>query len=191
MPGQRVWGPPWGGAFAWGERLPFVTGVSADPRSRGSLSWPVPELLWATVGHAEGGTPITAFDGALTQAGIGHCNLIKVTSVAPPDAVLVDGSLDIEPGSLVPAVLASVGSRQPGETISACVGIGFGAGSHGMIMEHSGVGTRDQMESIVRDMLEESFLGRGLTLRKTSLHSVSHTVEQIGSCVAAVVLWWR
>ena len=38
----------------------------------------------ATVGHAEGGTPLNAFDNALLAAGIGNINLVKVSSIIPP-----------------------------------------------------------------------------------------------------------
>jgi arginine decarboxylase len=116
---------------------------------------------------------------------------VKVTSVAPPEALLIDEAPAIEAGTLVPAVLTSVQSRSAGETISACIGIGFSAQGHGMIMERSGSGPAEQMENIVRGMLHESLERRGLVPQRLSVRSVSHTVERIGSCVAAVVLWWR
>lgn len=150
-----------------------------------------PELLWATAGHAEGETKLTAFDNALVDAGIAHWNLVKVTSVAPPTALVVEDPLEIEPGAVVPAVVSSTESQEPGETISACIGIGRSATGHGMIMEHAGPGTPEEMESIVRRMLRESLGRRGLVPQDVHVRSVSHTVERIGSCVAAVVLWWR
>ena len=150
-----------------------------------------PDLLWLTNGHAEGETRLNAFDNALIAAGIGHWNLVKVTSVAPKAATLVQGPLDIEAGSVVPAVLAACHSDRVGELITACVGIGVGANSHGMIMEHSGPGGPEHAEAVVRQMLHESFLRRGLELEQIIIRSVSHTVEQIGASVAAVVLWWR
>ena len=50
-----------------------------------------PDILWVTHGEAEGDTKLNAFDNALIAAGIGHWNLVKVTSVAPQAAVLVVG----------------------------------------------------------------------------------------------------
>lgn len=150
-----------------------------------------PNLLWLTNGHAEGETRLNAFDNALIAAGIGHWNLVKVTSVAPQAASLVPGPLEIEAGSVVPAVLASCQSDRAGELITSCIGIGLGANSHGMIMEHSGAGSPEHAEAVVRQMLHESFLRRGLELEEVIIRSVSHTVEQIGASVAAVVLWWR
>jgi arginine decarboxylase len=149
-----------------------------------------PNLLWLTDGHAEGETKLNAFDNALIAAGVGHWNLVKVTSVAPAAANVTTEPILIEAGAVVPAVLASTVSERPGELITACIGIGLGAGSHGMIMEHSGVGAPSDMEPIVRQMVKESFERRGLELETLIVRSVCHTVVSVGASVAAVVLWW-
>jgi arginine decarboxylase len=148
-------------------------------------------MLWLTHGTAEGDTKLNAFDNALIAAGIGQYNLVKVTSVAPPRASVAKEPLRIEPGAVVPAVLASAQSSQPGEIITACVGIGFGKGSHGMIMEHAGPGHPEEMEPIVRRMIDESFARRGLSLERVVVRSATHCVEQMGAAVSAVVLWWE
>jgi hypothetical protein len=57
-------------------------------------------------------------------------------------------------------------------------------------MEHAGDGTPEEMEAIVRRMLDESFMRRGLELETVVVRSVSHSVESVGAAVAAVVLWW-
>jgi len=149
-----------------------------------------PNLLWTTFGHAEGETRLNAFDNALIAAGIGDWNLVKVTSVAPAGARLTEMRPDAESGSVVPVVLAVAQSDHPGEVLTASVGIGQGNGSHGMIMEASGPGEPEEMETIVRRMLNESFMRRGLELETVTMRSVSHTVEKVGASVAAVVLWW-
>ena len=41
------------------------------------------QFFFAT-GHAEGATPLNAFDGALLASGIGNTNLIKISSILPP-----------------------------------------------------------------------------------------------------------
>jgi len=149
-----------------------------------------PDIYWATEGHAEGDTPLNAFDNALISAGIGQWNLVKLTSVAPKGVQAVHEPLDIQAGSIVPAVISSVVSERPGEHLTACIGIGFSPNSHGMIMEHAGAGSPEETEHEVRRMVHESFMRRGLELETVVVRSVSHTVERIGSCVAAVILWW-
>ena len=167
-------GPPGGGAFAW------VENVRTSP----------PNLLWTTVGHAEGETRLNAFDNALIAAGIGDWNLVKVTSVAPPGARFIERRPEAESGSVVPVVLASVESAHPGERVTASVAVGEGNGSHGMIMEASGASDEEEIEATVRRMLNESFMRRGLELETVTVRSVSHTVEKVGASVAAVILWW-
>ncbi|OGG48210.1 MAG: arginine decarboxylase, pyruvoyl-dependent [Candidatus Handelsmanbacteria bacterium RIFCSPLOWO2_12_FULL_64_10] len=148
-------------------------------------------MLWPTVGHAEGETQLNAFDNALVTAGIGHLNLVRVTSIAPPGALVVDEPLSIEAGTLVPVVLASISSEKVGESICSCIGIGLNANGHGMIMEHSGAGSASEFEGIVGNMVRAAMARRGLAADRIALRSVAHTVERAGSCVAAVVLWWR
>jgi arginine decarboxylase len=150
-----------------------------------------PNVLWLTQGTAEGDTKLNAFDNALVAAGIGQFNLVKVTSVAPELATLSPEPVFIEAGSVVPAVLSAAQSSQPGEVITASIAIGFGEGSHGMIMEHAGPGHPEEMEPIVRRMVDESFARRGLTLDRVVVQSSTHRVERIGAAVTAVVLWWR
>src|SRR3989338_11681509 len=75
----------------------------------------------ATVGHAEGGTPLNAFDNALLAAGIGNISLIKVSSIVPPDVSIIELP-KIKPGALVPTVYAAMTSVVPGQTVAAAVG---------------------------------------------------------------------
>ena len=59
-------------------------------------------LAAATAGHAEGGTALNAFDNALLAAGIGNINLIKISSILPPDVPVIELRRDekVEPMTL-------------------------------------------------------------------------------------------
>jgi arginine decarboxylase len=150
----------------------------------------IPNAVWASAGAAEGDTELNAFDNALLAARIGNLNLIRVSSVLPEGATLLDEPMTIAAGSLVPTVYASHISSSPGETIAAAIGIGIGDASHGMIYESHGH-SRSEAESAVRQMIDEGFARRGLKLKGTSVRSIEHRVDRIGCAVAAVVLWWR
>ena len=50
--------------------------------------WKIPKKVSLVAGHGEGETPLTAFDNALQDAGIAHTNLVRVTSVLPPEQKL-------------------------------------------------------------------------------------------------------
>jgi len=142
-----------------------------------------------TAGHAEGGTPLNAFDNALLAAGIGNVNLIKVSSILPPD-VLVTDLPKLRPGALVPTAYAAMTSDVPGETIAAAVGYAVpdDPARNGVIMEFHGATTRAEAERQIRTMLEEAFRVRGETMRELRVVAVEHTVERIGCAVAAIAL---
>ena len=149
-----------------------------------------PNAVWASAGSAEGETELNAFDNALLAAQVGNLNLIRVSSVLPQEAMLLEAPPQITPGSLVPTVYSFHVSDCPGEIIAAAVGIGVGDGSHGMIYESHGT-SRHEVEAAVRQMIDEGFARRGLRLKEVIVRSIEHKVERIGCAVAAVVLWWR
>lgn len=142
-----------------------------------------------TMGCAEGGTSLNAFDNALLAAGIGNINLIKVSSILPPDVPVVDLP-KIRPGALVPTAYAAMTSEVPGETIAAAVGYAVpdDPAKNGVIMEFHGVATREEAERAIEAMLDEAFRVRGETIHERRVYAVEHTVERIGCALAAVTL---
>lgn len=143
----------------------------------------------ATAGHAEGSTPLNAFDNALLAAGIGNVNLVKVSSIIPPDADVVPLP-QLKPGALVPAAYAAITGRVPGELISAAVGYALPEDrtKAGVIMEYQDKVPRADAERVICQMLEEAFRVRGETIRELAVVAVEHRVERIGCAVAAVTL---
>jgi len=143
----------------------------------------------ATAGHAEGGSTLNAFDNALLAAGIGNINLIKVSSIVPPDVSIVELP-KIKPGALIPTAYAAMTSDVPGETVAAAVGYALpdDPAKAGVIMEFHGVATREAAERAIEAMLDEAFRVRGETMREMRVVAVEHTVERIGCALAAVTL---
>jgi arginine decarboxylase len=143
----------------------------------------------ATAGHAEGGTPLNAFDNALLAAGIGNVNLVKVSSILPPDVPVIDLP-KLKPGALIPTAYAALTSEVPGQTLAAAVGYAVpdDPAKNGVIMEFHGQATREEAEQAIRAMLDEAFRVRGEPIREMSVLAVEHTVERVGCALAAVVL---
>ena len=143
----------------------------------------------ATAGHAEGGTTLNAFDNALLAAGIGNINLIKVSSIVPPDVAIIDLP-KIKPGAIVPTAFAAMTSETPGETVAAAVGYAItdDPAKNGVIMEFHGVADRTHAERQIRLMLEEAFRVRGEEIHEMKIFAVEHTVERIGCALAAMTL---
>lgn len=143
----------------------------------------------AAAGCAEGGTPLNAFDNALLAAGIGNINLVKVSSILPPDVTVIDLP-KLKPGAVVPTAYAAMTSEVPGERISAAVGYAVpdDPARNGVIMEFHGAGGRTEAEAAIRRMLEEAFRVRGETIREMKVYAVEHTVERTGCALAAITL---
>ena len=143
----------------------------------------------ATAGHAEGGTALNAFDNALLAAGIGNINLIKVSSILPPDVPVIDLP-KIKPGALIPTAYAAMTSETPGETVAAAVGYAIpdDPAKNGVIMEYHGVASRAEAERQIHAMLDEAFRVRGEIMKDKRVIAVEHTTERIGCALAAITL---
>jgi arginine decarboxylase len=146
-------------------------------------------LAAATAGHAEGGTILNAFDNALLAAGIGNINLLKVSSILPPDVPVVELP-KIKLGALVPTAYAAMTSETPGETVAAAVGYALpdDPARNGVIMEFHGVASREEAERQIRAMLDEAFRVRGESIAEMRVLAVEHRVERIGCALAAIAL---
>lgn len=147
----------------------------------------LPRKVCLVSGAAEGDSELTAFDNALLKAGIGHLNLIRVTSIVPKGAVM-SPLPEIETGALTPTVYAKIVSETPGAAIAACVGAGW-TQQGGVLMEATGVCTGAEIEERVRRMVEEGMRVRGLEPFELHFATAEHRVEKIGSAAAAAVLW--
>ncbi|MGI6038255.1 MAG: pyruvoyl-dependent arginine decarboxylase [Limnochordia bacterium] len=151
---------------------------------------PTPKKFTLVAGSAEGPTQLNAFDNALLEAGIGNLNLLRVSSILPPNCEYVD-RLDIPPGSLTPTAYGALISDQPGETIAAAVAVGISAAdSFGVIMEFSGRCSQGEAEEQVSQMVKHAFAHRQIPLQKIMVKGTEHKVEKIGSVFAAVALWY-
>lgn len=150
---------------------------------------PTPKKFFVTAGGAEGETYLTAFDNALLEAKIGNLNLIRVTSILPPEARYCP-EVKIPSGSLVPTAYGYIVSDVPGELIAAAVGVGLSENSFGVIMEYSGRCSEKEACRSIELMLKEAFARRGMELVEIKSASVEHRVERVGCALAAVPLWY-
>jgi arginine decarboxylase len=153
------------------------------------MIWKKVTKVAATAGGAEGGTALNAFDNALLAAGIGNVNLVKVSSIVPPDVDIVDLPA-IKPGAIVPTAYAAITSETPGETIAAAVGYALPEDrtKAGVIMEYHDRADRATADRAVRAMLEEAFRVRGERIREVRVIAAEHRVRAVGCAMAAVAL---
>lgn len=149
-----------------------------------------PTHYFLVAGRAEGFSPLNAFDQALLAAGVGDTNLVRMSSILPPACQQTD-PFPLPYGALVPVAYADMVSSEPGTTIASAVAIGIPEDPYlpGLIMEHHGVGTLEEIVGQVEKMAIAGMEYRNRPLADVVSIGVEHTVHENGATFAGVVLW--
>lgn len=143
-----------------------------------------------TSGEAEGPTKLNAFDNALLDAGIGDVNLIKVSSIIPADAEMVELP-KIPAGEMVNTVLSYVSSDQEGDDLCAVIAVAL-SDDLGCVVEHSGVNQDpEKVKGEAVDMVKYMMRIRGKKINDLMIECQQHHVKSLGAAVAAVVYLGR
>jgi len=143
-------------------------------------------LVTGGTGHAS--TELAAFDAALIDAGIANVNLIRLSSVIPAGATVLEKRPDLpmrEWGWRLYVVLAEQRASRAGE--EAWAGIGWiqdPADGRGLFVEHEG-GSDLEVEDLIERSLACMRASRDDTFGPTQL--VTRGVRCTGEPVAAVV----
>lgn len=137
-------------------------------------------------GKDEGPTKLNAFDNALSDAGIGDVNLIKVSSMLAGNAEICELP-PLKAGSMVNCVLSSVTSDNPGDEISAVIGLAIGE-ELGCVVETTGINKKlEDLENETKYMVRYMMEKRNVEIKDLIIKTSSATVENIASVVASVV----
>ena len=137
-------------------------------------------------GKDEGPTKLNAFDNALSDAGIGDVNLIRVSSMLAGNTEICELP-KLEPGSMVNCVLSDITSDRPGDEITAVVAVAIGE-ELGCAVETAG--TNENPDDLIREaemMVEYMMERRKVEIRDLIVESSTARVEKIASAVASVV----
>lgn len=150
-----------------------------------------PNKYFFVKGSAEGLTKLNAFDKALINAGIGDTNLVRLSSIVPPNCE-ESPLIKIPPGSLIPVAYAGLTSNNAGEIISAGVAIGIPEDDSlaGLIMEYSAAAPDNVVEEMVKKMVKEGFRYRERALKEVKTAVISTEVDSIAAVFAGIVLWY-
>jgi arginine decarboxylase len=128
-------------------------------------------------GVGEARRALNAIDAALLEAGVGHYNLLKVSSILPPAARPAE-TVELAPGSCLPTAYALETAEEAGRHISAAVAVAVPRDPErpGLIMESHGAGNAEEAERVVREMAAEGLERRGIELdhiRSTATDALS------------------
>lgn len=123
--------------------------------TRGSL---VPREIFFTKGVGRHHNRLQSFELALRHAGIEKGNLVRVSSILPPNCKIIPKSRglgQLQAGEITYVVLAEASTDEPSRLVGAGVGLAQPSTGeqYGYISEHHGYGmTEDKLADFVEDM---------------------------------------
>jgi len=117
----------------------------------------VPKKIFFTKGVGTHKAELRSFELALRDAGIEKCNLVKVSSILPPECKVAsrnEGLKELYPGMITFAVISRCTASEPHRLIAASIGCAVPAdpNAHGYLSEHHAFG---QNEKIAGDLAED------------------------------------
>jgi arginine decarboxylase len=129
----------------------------AVPKRGGDVLGFVPKEMFLTKGVGKHREKLTSFELALRSAGIAACNLVRVSSIFPPNCRILSrsqGMKRLEPGQVTFVVMSEAATREPHRLIAATVGVAIPRDRdvYGYLSEHHSFG---ESEDIAGDYAEE------------------------------------
>jgi len=148
----------------------------------------IPTKVFFTKGVGRHKSQLGSFERALRDAGIAQFNLVEVSSIFPPNAVIVEreeGLKFLKPGQIVFVVMAKNSSNELNRMISASVGLAIpkDRSRYGYLSEHHSFGETakvagDYAEDLAAEMLA-STLGLQSHLEWDEEHEVWRLNDKI------------
>ena len=117
----------------------------------------IPSSAFITKGVGKHKEKLTSFEMALRNAGIEAFNLVKVSSIFPPNCKLISrtsGLKMMSPGQIVFVVMSENATNEPNRIIAASAGLALPKDQnfHGYISEHHSFGEK---ETVAGDYAED------------------------------------
>jgi len=119
-------------------------------RAKASLLTYVPSQAFLTKGVGKHRQKLTSFEIALRNAGIASLNLVRVSSIFPPNCKVVSKQRGLEclkPGQIAHVVMSENASNEPHRLLAAAVGIAVprDPSRYGYLSEHHSFGETEQI----------------------------------------------
>lgn len=125
----------------------------------------VPSKVFFTKGVGIHREKLVSFEMALRDAKVSPYNLVCVSSIMPPEALIIprdEGIGYLHAGEIVFCVMAREASNIPGQSIAASVGLAvppFEEGHHGYLSEQHGTGMTAEQSGEYAEDLAATMLG--------------------------------
>ncbi len=121
----------------------------------------VPKKVFFTSGVGRHTEYLESFEVALRNAGIEKYNLVTVSSILPPQCMIVskeEGLAELSPGQIVFCVMSKNSSDEPSRLITSSIGCAIpkDINTHGYISEHHAFGQTKAAAGKYAEQLERS-----------------------------------
>jgi arginine decarboxylase len=129
----------------------------------------VPKRIFLTKGVGKHKERLTSFELALRDAGIASQNLVRVSSIFPPNCKLIPRSVGLkalDPGEVVFAVVAENSTREPHRLLASSIGVAIPADrdTYGYMSEHHSFGETDDVAGDYAEELAAEMLATTLNV---------------------------
>ena len=123
----------------------------------------VPKKIYLTKGVGRHREKLSSFEMALRSAGIAQYNLVRVSSIFPPQAKLIskkDGSKLLKPGQILYVVMSENATNEPHRLVASSVGVAIpkDRSQYGYLSEHHSFGQTDKLAGDYAEDLAASML---------------------------------
>lgn len=127
----------------------------------------VPRKLFFTKGVGNHSKELRSFELALRDAGIEKCNLVRVSSILPPNCKWIsknEGLKELIPGMLTFCVMSRCSSNEPHRLIATSIGCAVPADpdAYGYLSEHHGYGENEKTSGDIAEDLAAAMLASTL-----------------------------
>src|SRR6266542_1853134 len=127
----------------------------------------VPKRIFFTKGVGKHKERLTSFELALRDAGIAAQNLVRVSSIFPPQCKLIPRSQGLpylSPGEVVFSVVAENSTHEPHRLLAASIGVAIPAdrNTYGYLSEHHSFGETEDSAGDYAEELPPVLLGTRL-----------------------------
>jgi arginine decarboxylase len=118
----------------------------------------IPRNVFFTKGVGKHRNRLQSFELALRKAGVEKCNLVRVSSILPPNCAIISRSRglgQLQAGQVTFMVLAEASTNEPSRLVGAGIGLAQPANGrqYGYISEHHGFGMKGRdLADLVEDM---------------------------------------
>src|SRR3989454_4835598 len=123
----------------------------------------VAKKIFLTKGVGKHRERLSSFELALRNAGIAACNIVRVSSIFPPNCKLIsrsEGLKHLKPGQVAFTVISENSTREPHRLIAAGIGLALPSDKsmYGYLSEHHSFGETEEVaggytEELAAEML--------------------------------------